>query len=46
MSLAAGAGALIAGLVLALGGSAALSLARTLVAAAAILALFFVRQAA
>jgi hypothetical protein len=46
MGLAAGAGAPIAGLVLALGGFAALSLAGTLVAPAAILALFFVRQAA
>ena len=46
MGLAAGAGAPIAGLVLALGGFAALSLAGTLVAAAAILTLFFVRQAA
>jgi predicted MFS family arabinose efflux permease len=46
MGLAAGAGAPIAGLVLARGGFAALPLAGTLVAAAAILALFFVRQAA
>src|ERR671915_382682 len=46
MSLAARASAPIAGLVVALGGFAALSLARTLVAAVAILALFFVRRAA
>jgi hypothetical protein len=46
MGLAARAGAPIAGLVVALGGFPVLSLAGTLVAAAAILALFFVRQAA
>jgi predicted MFS family arabinose efflux permease len=46
MDLAARASAPIAGLVVALGGFAALSLARTLVAAVAILALFFVRRAA
>ena len=46
MDLAARASAPIAGLVVALGGFAALSLARTLVAAVAILASFFVRRAA
>ena len=46
MGLAARAGAPIAGLVVALGGFPVLSLAGTLVAAAAILALLFVRQAA
>ena len=46
MGLAARTRAPIAGLVVALGGFAALSLARTLVAAVAILALFFVRRAA
>ena len=46
MGLAARASAPIAGLVVALGGFAALSLARTLVAAVAILASFFVRRAA
>ena len=46
MGLAARAGAPIAGLVVALGGFAAFSLAGALVAAAAILALFFVRRAA
>ena len=46
MGLAARAGAPIAGLVVALGGFAALTLAGALVAAAAILALFFVRREA
>jgi hypothetical protein len=44
MGLAAGAGAPIAGLVVALGGFATLSLAGAMVAAAAILALFFVHR--
>jgi hypothetical protein len=44
MGLAAGAGAPIAGLVVALGGFATLSLADAMVAAAAILALFFVHR--
>ncbi len=46
MGLAAGTGAPIAGLVVAPGGFAALPFAGALVAAAAILALFFVRREA
>jgi hypothetical protein len=46
MGLAAGTGAPIAGLVVALGGFAALSLAGTVVAATALITLAFTRRAA